>query len=242
MSLGLHESRWRRRRTFRWKVLKALLVLGMLFAAGLFAYETGSMLAQQPVRNLEQQVAQLNESLTALRTRNTELSAAAQEAQARQMDWQQRYGQDVPTGQSKELFNLLRDRMAAGVETRRLAFVIKATSNERSCENGAVTRRFLVQTPLYKGANDSVSFGKQTITVTAQGPNAVNAEGNAEGWYDPAQSITVRFTEIGGKTSEATGKLPLHHSVVVGQSEYRFTVVPGARGFIKVSSERCQFP
>jgi len=242
MSLGLHESKWRRRRTFRWRVIKALLVLALLLAAGLFAYETGSMLALTPVRNLEQQVAQLNQDLEALRQANTQLTANAQAAKESEAEWQQRYEADAPIGESKELFNLLRDRMAAGVEARRLAFVIGATSKGRTCNDGAATKRFMVKTPLYQGANDQVSFGKETITITAEGTNAVNVSGKAEGWFDPAKPVTVHFTEIGGKTSVKTGTLPLHHALVAGGQEYRFTVVTGPTGFVKVSGQRCKFP
>lgn len=242
MALGLHESKWRRRRNLRWRVIKALLVLALLLAAGLFAYETGSMLAQMPVRNLEQQLARLNQDIEALRQANAQLSDSAKAARESETEWQKRYEMDAPVGESKELFNLLRDRMAAGIEARRLSFVIQATGNARTCNDGAATKRFMVKTPLYHGANDQVSFGKETITITAEGANAVNASGKAEGWFDPASPVTVRFTEIGGKSSEKTGTLPLHHAMVTGGQEYRFTVVNGPTGFLKVSGKRCKFP
>ncbi|MDH3920118.1 MAG: hypothetical protein OEU25_18295, partial [Rhodospirillales bacterium] len=219
-----------------------VFVLGLLLAAGLFAYETGSIAALQPVNRLEKQVAELSRTLTALQDKNTELSAAAESAQNRETEWQQRYQAEVPTGHSKDLFELIRDRMAAGVEPKRLAFVIEATGNLRSCDRNPTTKRFLVQTPLYKGANDSVSFGGETVTITARGPNATNPEGNAEAWFDPAKPLTVRFTEIGGGATEKTGKLPMHHSVVVRDSEYRFAIQRGPQGFVKVTGERCKFP
>lgn len=242
MSLGLHESRWRRRRSIRWKVVKAIFVLALLLTAGLFAYETGQIASRMPVTRLEKQVAALNRDLAALQQENAALLADAEAARKSQSEWQSRYQSEVPTGPSKELFDLIRDRMAAGVESRRLAFVIEATDNLRSCGKNPVTKRFLVQTPLYKGANDSVTFGGETVTVTASGANAANAEGKVEAWYDPAKPITVRFTEIGGRTTEKSGKLPLHHALVAGGSEYRFTILPGPQGFVKVSGERCKFP
>lgn len=242
MALGLHESKWRRRRTLRWRIVKVLLVLALLLAAGLFAYETGSMLAQMPVRDLELQVARLNRDVETLSRENAELSATTEAARQGEAEWRQRYSREAPTGESKELFNLLRDRMAAGVEARRLAFVIEATGNARSCDEAPTTKRFLVKTPLYQGANDAVSFGREAVTVTAEGANAVNAQGNAEGWYDPAKPVTVQFAEIGGKSSRKTGKLPLHHAMVAGGFEFQFTVVPGPKGFVKVSGKRCKFP
>ncbi len=242
MPLGLRRSRFGRRRTIRWKVVSAILVLGLLLAAGLFAYETGSIAAQHPVTRLEKRVAALNQNLEALQQQNAELTANAQAAQQREAEWQARYQQEVPNGQSKELFELVRDRLASGVEARRLAFVIEATGNLDSCDPKSKTKRFFVQTPIYQGANDAVSFARDTITVTAEGPNAVNAMGNAEGWFDPAKPIKVRFTQLGGRVSEASGPLPLHHAIVAGGSEYRFTVLPGPRGFVKITGKRCNFP
>ena len=222
--------------------MKAILVLMLLMTAGLFAYETGQIAARMPMTKLEKQVAELNQTLAALQQKNAELTADADAARQSEAQWQNRYQEEVPTGQSKELFDILRDRMAAGVETKRLAFVIESTGNIRTCDKKPATKRFLVQTPLYRGANDSVTFGGEAITVTAKGDNAETVDGRAEAWFDPAKSVTVLFAEIGGRTTERSGKLPLHHSVVVGGSEYRFTIQPGPQGFVKVSGERCNFP
>jgi hypothetical protein len=41
---------------------------------------------------------------------------------------------------------------------------------------------------------------------------------------------------------EIEGKLPLHHSLQVGDSEYRFTATAGDRGFMNVTADRCNFP
>lgn len=242
MSLGLRESKWRRRRSVRWKVVKAVLVLVLLLTAGLFAYETGQIASRMPVTRLEKQVTALNRDVAALQQENAALLANAEAASKREAEWQNRYQAEVPTGQSKDLYDLVRERMAAGVESRRLAFVIEATDNLRVCDENPVTKRFLVQTPLYQGANDSVTFGGETVTITASGDNAADPQGNAEAWFDPAKPVTVRFAEIGGRTTEKSGKLPLHHALVAGGSEYRFTILPGPQGFVKVSGERCDFP
>lgn len=239
MSLGLHDSRRRRRRSLRWKVVKAVFLLGLLLAAGLLAYETGLMLAQRPVARLERQVTDLTQSLEALRDQNAALDAAAEAARARESEWRQRYEQEVPTGSTRELLDLLRDRLASGVEARRLALVIEGTSNLLRCAAEPVTKRFLVKTPLYQGANDAVSFGNSRITVTAEGQTAVDETGNREAWFDPAQPVTVRFTEIGGRNWQRSGQLPLHHSLVIGSDEFHFSVLEGARGFAKVSAQRC---
>ena len=242
MSFGLRSYRARRRRAIRWQVVKVVLVLCGLLAAGMFAYEGGSLLARQEVFSLEKQVKELNSTLVSLEEQNTELKSAAQSAKASESEWQRRYKAEVPQGRSRELYDLLHDRLAAGIEADRLAFVIGEAKNPTACDGPTQTKRFLVKTPLYEGANDSVSFDREAITVTAEGATATNAQGNREAWFNPAEDVTVSFTEIGGRTSTKTGKLPLHHAMVIGQSEYRFTVLVGARGFINVTGARCKFP
>ena len=242
MSWGLSESRSRRRQRTRWRVVLVLLVLIMALAAGLFAYQAGSLLAQRPVADLKTQVAELESNLETLRKENADLRGNAEAAQKEAATWHERYQDEVPQGESRELFDLVRDRLASGIESRRLAFVIGAVDDGKTCEGEPQTKRFLVQTPLYQGANDSVSFGRETITVTAEGSNAVNADGAAEGWYDPGEAVTVRFAKLGGKTDIANGKLPLHHALVHEGFEYRFSLVPGPKGFIHVTGRRCKFP
>src|SRR3546814_9216478 len=89
----------------------------------------------------------------------------------------------------------------------------------RSCDGEPDTKRFIVSTELQSGgANDAVSFGERAITVTAVGAAARNANGNLEAWYDPQKPVTVTFTQLGGKTIQADGMLPLHHSVEIGRA------------------------
>lgn len=242
MSFGLRSYKARRRRAIRWKIAKAVLVLCGLLAAGMFAYEGGSLLARQEVFSLEKQVKELNGQLASLEEQNTQLVSVAESAKQSESEWQQRYNSEVPQGRSRELYELLHDRLAAGIEADRLAFVIGEVKNASACDGPTQTKRFLVKTPLYAGANDSVSFDRETVTVTAKGATATSVEGNREAWFDPAGDVTVSFTEIGGRTSRKTGRLPLHHAMVIGQSEYRFTVLVGARGFVNVTGTRCKYP
>lgn len=242
MTLGMYDTKSRRRRGMRWTLLKVLLVLMFMLGLGLFAYEGGSMLAQRAVVKLEKRVNELDGTVAALGRENAELKASLEAAEGSATEWQGRYEQEVPTGRSKEMFDLVQERLAAGVETDRLAFLIGAAENRKTCDAPVQTKRFFAQTPLYKGANDSVSFANERITITAEGTSAVNQAGDREGWFDPAKEITVRFTQLGGKTSEKTGALPLHHSIVIGDTEYRFTALAGDRGIVKVTGSSCPFP
>jgi len=148
----------------------------------------------------------------------------------------------VPTGRVATLLNNLREKLDAGVDQDRLAFLIASAANPRTCDEQPVTKRFLVRTPLYQGANDSVSFADGAIVVTAEGVAATDAQGRVEAWFDPAKPVTLHLTRIGGDTVDKTGMLPLHVSLVAGQSEYRFAAVEGPQGFVQISGDRCDYP
>ena len=87
-----------------------------------------------------------------------------------------------------------------------------------------------------------MSFAENTITVTAEGRSATDEAGNPEAWFDPVHPITLSFTDIGGERADIKGTLPLHHAMVRGDTEYRFTVVTGDRAFVEVTAEGCAYP
>lgn len=242
MSLGLHETRTRRKRRVRWAIAKWVIALSAILAAGVVAYKSGSSLAQREVNSLKHEIDELTTTVETLQSENTDLAANVIVVEKRLKDAQARYEQDVPTGEMAALFQKLQAKKESGVATERLEFLIESAENPRDCTPEATDKRFLVQTPLYQGANDAVRFADGKITVTASGEAATDAAGNVEAWFDQAQPVTVRFIRIGGKTSEETGKLPIHASVVIDSYEYRFAVEAGPRGFVRVTGDRCNYP
>lgn len=243
MSLGLHERRTRSRRRFWWGVFRWALGLGAVIVAGIYAYLSASALAEREVAGVRQQVTELSDSVAQLQKANAEQRREIAAARQRLAEWQQRYRQDVPTGAVKDLFEQVRQKLAAGVEPSRLAFLIGAAENEDRCANEPETKRFIVRTPLYDGANDAVSFADGQIIVTAEGQSARDDAGNLEARFDPAEPLRVQFAELGGKVSEAAGLLPLHHSVVIGETEYRFSILAGdTPGFVQVTGDNCRYP
>ncbi len=157
-----------------------MLLLGValvvIIALGRFAYQTGTNLARSDVVRLEQEITALSERLREMETENNELHGALAAAKMRAQDLRQQYQRDVPTGAIKDLLDLSRQKLAAGVDVERLAFVVGAVENTRDCKDAPVTRRFLVRTPISRGANDSVSFAENAITVTASGQSATDGD------------------------------------------------------------------
>jgi hypothetical protein len=233
MTLGLHDSYSRRRRQARRTLIRWLLGLGAIIAAGVAAYQTGSSLAEREIEELMQERARLTERI----------EAGLILSERRLKDAELRYERDVPSGELAALVARVRDKLAAGVDQDRLAFLIDSAGKPRKCDNKPVTKRFVVRTPISRGANDSVSFANNAITVTALGESALNEEGKVEAWFDPAQPVTLRLVQLGGKTTVRKGTLPLHTSIVIKDKEYLYSVVEGAqRGFVEITGDRCDYP
>lgn len=217
--------------------------MAFLVGLGVIAYRSGSILAERETFRLQNEVDQLTASVASLQAENEQLRQKADAATQSATQWQQRYEAEVPTGKEKELLALIRGQITQGADPDRIEFLVGTAAREQKCDGEAVTKRFLLRTPIYEGASDAVTFADGAIVVTGQGESASDAEGNPEAWFDAGKAVTIRFVQPGGEASEATGPLPLHHSVVRGDSEFRFSIVAGERrGFVTATAERCAFP
>lgn len=242
MSLGLQEHRARRRRRFWWGVVKWIFTLAVFVAIGAYAYYAGSDLARREVDVQEARVAELEQSLAELEERKSLLEAKLRVVFKQAGEWKSKYEREIPSGEMQKFMEQVEAKLSQGLSSKRLAFVIDSASDPRDCEELPTSKRFIVRTPLQSGANDSVSFDNNKITVTAEGESALNDEGAREAWFDINKTLKVSFVEIGGNVRHAEGMLPLHHSLIAGTSEYRFSLTPGARGFVNVSGQRCAYP
>ena len=243
MSFSIRQSRALDRRRRRLRFLKWILVIGVLCGLGLAAYESGSTLARRDVTRLEERVAALQDEVEQLKQQNSRLAGDAGAARLSERELQRRYDADVPTGEAKLLLEQVQKRLADGVTADRLGFMIDAATDTPACDGAPVTKRFIVRTPLTRGANDVAGFADRAITVSASGASTINQSGAPEAWYDPSQPVAIEFTLLGGKTLSVDGVLPLHKSVVHNGSEYRFVAVAGERrGFLEVTADRCAFP
>ena len=160
--------------------------------------------------------------------------------------WAREVGRDIAQQRASELqvrldaeTDAVRERIRNGVSADRLQTVVRIARDDVACESLGSTKRFFVNNEISRGANDSVSFANGAITVTGTGTAARNAKNRPEAWFDAAVPVTLDFAHQGGETSQTTGILPLHHSVTVGDVEFRFSTVAGARSFVEVSGQRC---
>src|SRR3546814_867041 len=140
------------------------------------------------------------------------------------------------------LLQAARWRHSKGVPLERLTAGVRLARAQAECDALGETKRFVVQNPIYQGANDFVTFANGTVTITAEGASAQNDDGKPVAWFDPAQPVTATFVHVGGEMARVEGLLPLHQAVAVGEREYRFSVVAGPRSFVQVTGEVCPYP
>jgi hypothetical protein len=241
MSLGRYDYERRYRRRALVGFLKVAFALGVLLAVALFAHRMGMEQVKSRDAILREEVATLSSQKEQLQLVATQMQHAARVAEARTAEMEQRLRNEVPTGELAKLTQIVAERLKAGVDPTRLAFVIRATENPRDCQQPE-SKRLVLATPLLKTGNKSLGFANNTITVTGEGQSSRNAQGQPESWFDPAQPVRIRITALGGKETVVTGVLPLHQSVVVERNEYRFNFTAGPRSFVDVTADRCPFP
>jgi len=242
MTLGLYETRARRARRIRWAIVKWILVLAAISAAGVYGYVSGTTLEQRKVAALNDEIEHLSRRLEDLQAEQGSLQAALAKSNSKLAEVTARYERDVPNGPLAEIIARVQERLEAGVALERIGFLVGAAENERDCKGAPVEKRFLLTTPLSNGGNDFVRFASGTIIITGAGVPAFNADGQEEAWFDPGKPITLRFERPDGKVEETQGRLPISRSLVVGDREHRFKIVAGERGFVRVVADSCAFP
>ncbi|HYD18165.1 MAG TPA: hypothetical protein VEF76_06780 [Patescibacteria group bacterium] len=189
----------------------------------------------------KEQATKLKDERAGLDAQITSLNSDVNSARIRYQQLEEKYKQEVPQGVFKQLSDLVKKQLDAGIKPERLAFVIDSARPPKNCTE-PVVKRFVVKTPVYSGPQGAVAFGNGVVTVAGDGQASVNAAGAPEAWYDPGKEVKLTFTEIGGRQTVKKGLLPIQHSLVVGNKEYRFTIAAGERSFMSVTSDSCDYP
>lgn len=218
------------------KISKFVGLVALIGAAGFYGYQVGQKLALEDVAAARQEIDRLTTSETTQHEQLAQLRGELNETRKRADEFETKYTQIAPSDEMKDLTAALRAKLDSGLDSKRLAFVIANAERPKRC-GGEATKRFMVKTARFAGESTWVRFA-DLITVTAEGVGAENGTAQA---FDPEKPVTVHFTAIGGKDTLVTGTLPLQHSLVVKGGEYRFTVAPGAKGFVEVTGDRCEY-
>lgn len=234
------DPRRRRRRQALWRMVRFLFGVIAVLGVGAYGYQVGVATGQARSEQLEGDLARFQRANLDLRDQIAVAGKRSEEAQAALEDMRARYAANIPSGDAADLLDQVRAQLGAGVAPDRLAFLIEA-AGLNACQNAPVTKRFMPRTPISTGPRSFVRFDDR-ITVTGEGESARNDAGLPEAWYDPARPVRLEFRMLDGTSTSIEGIVPFTHQMVVDETEYRFSAVPGERRFLEVTAQACPLP
>ena len=235
------DTRRRRRRLLCWRVIRTLLLVVTVTTVGGYAYRVGVSADQARTAKLEADLVRFQQSNLDLRDQLALSTQRSGRAESALDELRRRYAENVPSGELAELSGLVEAQLRAGVDPERLAFLIDAAAQPEDCDGEPVVKRFMPRTPISTGPVSYVRFDDRVI-VTGTGESVRSADGLPEAWFDPALPVRIDFQTPDGEVMSVAGVVPLTHSMVIDQREYRFSVVAGERRFVEVAAQACALP
>ena len=232
-------ARYRQRAAKR--VSNICLFILFLGAVLLLGFWVGGIKSQQNIYILGEENTRISEEVISLQEEITALRADAQTANVRYEQLKTSLDELLSDGDMSELVELIRKQLDKGVDISRLESIILSARPPQNCSD-ADSKRFVIMTPVYSGANSFASIGNGAIKVFGKGVSAKNNSGNNEAWFDPTKPVEIIFQDRDGQEKVKSGVLPLYNSMIVGDKEYRFTVSVGAKSFAKVTFDHCDYP
>lgn len=230
MSLGLaRRKELQKRRSQRlWTFIKIILFLSIVIGASYFSFDTGQEIALRSMEYNKERFGQQSTDLEKMR-----LDLGNTEAELNKLQ------KLLPNNDIQDLLLVINQKSSDGISLTRMTDILNGLSNDAKCSDQSQAKRFVIMTPVSQGNDGSVSFYRGLITITGKGSPTLNEQGNPEAWYDPTKKVTIRFTLPGGDAQDAVGTLPLYHSVITQDKEYRFTIVSGRRSFADITARIC---
>ncbi len=237
-SLRSHRDRYRQKS--REKFFRNLLLIGFLVGIFVAGYHYGARQSQNKIRNLKFTVQELQTEHQSIQEEIITLRANNQTLTIKNKELTERYNRDIPKGDLGLLSALAQEQLKKGINVERLAFVIRQAQPPQNCTNPE-KKRFILKTPIYKGPQSSVSFANGAITITGSGEATITETGQKEAWFDAGKPVIIKFTKLGGKADVKESLLPIHHTIILGDREHRFTVAKGPRSFVTVTTDSCDY-
>lgn len=242
MSYGLGLSRKKHARQRRNQFFKWVFYLLILAAFGVYGYYEGQAKSDRRVADIEIEVIGLMKENDRMNLQARDALNKQDEALTEARAWRARFENEIPKGIHMDILKLIEKRLDEGLEPERLLSVIGVTQNSSNCDASPEVKRFIVDTAISQHPSNSVRIAKGAVLVAGFGTSAMADNNKPEAWFDPKKPVKMIFTHVGGKSETVEGVLPVHKNMLVGASEYRFSIVAGKQNFARVSATRCDFP
>jgi hypothetical protein len=238
MGYGLYDYQRRYRRRLWGKAFKVCVFLAILAGVAGFSYLVGTERFKARQGSLAEELAEMTAAKDKAERRAIQLQQIAQTQEVRANELEIRLQRDLPSGDLARMVELSARKLSEGVSIDRLLFIVEKTSVPRSCTTPEV-KRFVLPTPLYKGANTQVAFANGQVVVSGEGVPSRDAAGNPEAWYDPTKPVRLRIVVNDGEPVELSGPLPLEHVAMSQDRDVKLRISAGARSFVEVQGEVC---
>ena len=236
------ETRRSRRRQALLGTARLVGVALAIAGGALASYQIGRSQSGIERARFESDLSALQELNRLLSERAASAEQRAEAAITRAARLQRSYDADVPQGQTRELLDLVQQRLKDGVPAARLEFLLREARVERKCDPPSETKRLLVHTSVTPTPAATAGFAENQITVTVEGAPQRKPDGRTDPIFDPQQPVTLHLLRIGRDVAKAEGRLPLSHSLVLGDREFRFTVKAADKGQAELIAQVCDFP
>jgi hypothetical protein len=237
--LRSHRDRYRQRAQENF--YRGVALLACFAAAVTLGYVVGQKKTEQENRVMREKAIELQSAANKSENEISGLRAAYQTLRVQYEQLQSTYNSRVPQGEFGQLVGLVREQLDKGLPFDRLAQIIRAAQPPQNCTQ-PMNKRFIVSTSAYKGPQSVITFGDGAITLSGNGEPSINSKQEKEAWYDPGKPVEVVFTIIGGKKEVKKGLLPMHHTIILRDKEYRFTISEGPQSFVVVTGDSCVYP
>lgn len=231
-------QRYKERAAHRFASL--LAYVAVILISGLIGFWLGKQYAGEQLIMASSKVEVLEKAVSEQREKIMELGAVAETSTLQFQRLQSRVDETAPEGEALILLKLIEEQIEKGMQPKRIEQLIKSGRPPTDCKEPK-TRRFVVETKLYKGPKSTVNIEDGLIEIGGKGLPAKSKEGKEEVWYDAARNVEISFLAE-EKTTTKRGVMPLYHTLIVADREYRFTIEPGAQSFIKVIYDSCAYP
>ena len=214
-----------------------ILMLVFLVGIGFFL---GRQFSVGESRDIKSELKTMRAERSGLEEQITDLKAQVQTAKVRHDDLQKAHDELLPEGDVGALIDLLNSKLQSGLSADRLNYILRTAGSPRSCTEPDV-KRFVLPTPSFKGPDNKISIADGIIKIKGQGESARNENGDPEAWYDASKKVYVQFISRDTPNEQKKATLPFSHSMVIADKEYRFRVESGAKSFVKITYDVCDY-
>ena len=226
LELYNYERQYRRR--LRLMVIRGVLFLICIILVGILCYRMGLSISNITITSLNQQIAHLLDSKQTIE-QQTQIVESLHPR--------------IPRRETAQLLELLNARLSEGMSPERLNTVLNLIKNDRTCDV-LQSKRFALSTPLVIPELTRISFFNGVIAVMGNGESFINEQGLPEAWFDPNQPVSMTIQRFDNQQIIVEGIVPLYYSVIIGDKEYRMTIIKddNFKDLVTVTVKRCQFP